>query len=104
MKRKGTNRETGEEVAIKVIPCATIKKNKALMREVSVMKRCSHPNVIKFIESFRTLDNLYIIMELSKGPTLFDALCEGNGSFTESQSRHFMKQLFSAVNYLHNNG
>jgi len=66
------------------------------------MKHIDHPNIIRLYETFEDHRNIYLVMELCQGGELFDRIIE-EGHFTEKDAAVLMKQIFSAVHYLHSN-
>ena len=60
--------KTGESVAIKVIDKEKTLKaglNEQIKREISVMKKVSHLNVLHLYEVMATKSKIYIVLELS---------------------------------------
>eukprot|EP00913_Durusdinium_trenchii_P035987 g33670.t1 len=99
-------KKTGSVRALKTI-CKTAggSSSKVLERfycEIDIMKRLDHPGIIKLYETFEDKRNLYLIMEMCSGGELFDRIVEA-GHFTESQAAIVMKQMISAIYYLHIN-
>lgn len=47
-------------------------------------------------------DKFYIVTQLATGGELFDRICE-QGKFTEKDASQTIKQVLSAVDYLHKN-
>ncbi|CAD7949020.1 unnamed protein product [Amoebophrya sp. A25] len=47
---------------------------KSIVREVEILRRCSHPNVVRFYDSFVQDDNLIIVMDYHPGVTLLQYL------------------------------
>lgn len=60
----GVNHKTQEKVAIKVIDRRRLIANPDLVTEVNVLKKLSHPNIVRLIDVFITPENLQIVMEL----------------------------------------
>jgi len=75
---------------------------KSLINEINILKTLDHPNIIKVYEYYNTENKLYIISELCTGGELFDKIHKEK-SFSERVAGHIMKQIFSAVNFCHNN-
>ena len=48
-------------------------------------------------------DKFYIVTQLATGGELFDRICE-QGKFTEKDASQCIRQVLSAVDYLHKNG
>ena len=100
-----TRDETGEEFAVKAIDLRPkmldpdFDKDR-LLREVRVMQRLQHSNIVRLQEVFDFDARLLFVMEYFKGRELFDAILD-RGKFTEDAARPIFAQLLSAVRYLH---
>ncbi|CAL0334723.1 unnamed protein product [Lupinus luteus] len=73
-----TNITTGEEVAIKVIDKAKILEfglMAHIKREVSIMHRVRHPNIVQLFEVMATKSKIYFVMEYVRGGELFNKRC-----------------------------
>jgi serine/threonine protein kinase len=102
----GINKETGERVAIKIISKAKLAKQnmeKQTKKEILIMKRINHPNIVKLFDVYQTKTKLYLIMELVTGGELFEKIAQ-EGKLSESQSRRYFQQLIDAIDYMHNIG
>eukprot|EP00727_Mastigamoeba_balamuthi_P000115 m51a1_g1010 putative myosin light chain kinase (388) ;mRNA; f:597582-599415 len=100
-----TDKATGESVAIKVI---NKKKEspqdiKALMREIAIMKKLAHPNIVRLHQVVLTKKTINIVMEHVDGGELFSKICF-HGHMAEEDARVVFSQILSAVNYLHSRG
>jgi serine/threonine protein kinase len=64
--RKGRNLETNLQVAIKIIAKNQLSKyeNEAFRREIEIMKKVHHPNVVNFHEVLEDSNNVIIVMDL----------------------------------------
>lgn len=70
-----------------------------------MLATCVMPNIIRAYERFETKTNIYIIMELIEGGTLFQHVNkEGGKNFSEKSVRSIMKDLLIAVKDLHEIG
>ena len=101
------NKITGLQFACKELAKKNLSDYEGLMREVNLMIKLDHPNIIKLYEVYETEKNIYLIMELCTGGELFDRIVENteNGiQFTEKQAAHLFKQMMSSINYCHKNG
>ena len=97
----GIHKPSGKEVAIK-----QISKDKAnfnlLSREVGIMKRCDHENIIKFYGCYEDPNYVYIATEYAKGGELFNHIVKRR-RYSEADTRAMVKQILSALCYLHQN-
>ena len=80
--------------------------------EVNILKNLSHPNIIKYYDFQESVTKLYIIMELAEGESLFEwinnhyrnnknHIIDNEQTIDESKIYIIIKQLLSAINYLH---
>ncbi len=70
------------------------------MNEIGILKEIDHPHVLNIIEYFEKNDNLYIVTEYLDGGELFEKIEECN-NFSEIEAALIMKQILSAVSYMH---
>ncbi|XP_071936244.1 CBL-interacting serine/threonine-protein kinase 11-like [Coffea arabica] len=92
----------GQSVAIKVInkkkvSSTTLMSN--ITREISIMRRLRHPNIVRLHEVLATKTKIYFVMEFVKGGELFGKISKGR--FSENLGRKYFQQLISAVGYCH---
>ena len=84
-----------------------------LFSEMNLLRILDHPNIIKLIELFQDDKNYYLITEFEfykfflfffprycSGGELFERLKKLN-QFSEDMAANIMKQILSAVSYLH---
>lgn len=103
---KGLRKETGEVVAIKKVNKSSQFSDqiKLLRREIQVMQKLSdHPNVVKLYDVFEDDKCIYMVIEYMTGGELYDHIIQ-RGSFTESDAADIVKQILSALTYIHHNG
>jgi calcium-dependent protein kinase len=100
--RKVTNKITGQVRALKIIKKQKGQDSARMYLEVEILKKLVHPNIMQIFEFYEDKKNFYIITELCEGGELFDQIVE-KGSFTENEAAWVMKQLLSAINYIHTN-
>lgn len=102
----GRSLRDNSSVAIKVIEKRSnsdLNMEPRLIREVSVMRRLNHPNILKLHEVMATKTKIYLVMELAKGGELFTKLSR-QGRLSESTCRTYFQQLVSTVHFCHQNG
>lgn len=102
--RKAYHKPSGAHRAVKMIYISRFseKDNNKIQKEVTIMMKLDHPNIVKIYESFIDKKIFYIIMELATGGELFTKIDEKK-FFSEKEAAEITYQLFSAINYLHKN-
>ena len=92
----------GNTVAMKVI-----KKDKEneldeqeIRNEIDILKKLSHPNIVKIYEFYISENHYYIITEFCKEGELFSYI---KNKYTERQLAVLFYQVFSGLWYLHEN-
>lgn len=78
---------------------------KNIYREVRILKRMNHPNIVKLYEIFRydmvkTEKFVYLILEYVSGGELYNVL-EREGKFDENRARMIFSQIMEGVKYFH---
>jgi len=102
--RLAENKESGNLYAIKVIDKKALKgKEDSLENEIRVLRRLHHPNIVELLEVHEEKTKVYLVMELVTGGELFDRIVE-KGSYTEKDAADLIKQVLSAVAYMHSEG
>ena len=99
--RLAVHKLTKQVRAVKIIQKAKVNIN-ALLNEINILSKLSHPNIMQIFEVFDDNTNVYIVSEYCKGGELFDIISK-KGSFTEKDACVIMKQLMSAICYSHQN-
>lgn len=92
---------TSSEFAMKIIDKGIMKgKEDMIENEIAIMRLCRHPNIIRLVEEFETLENIYLVLELVRGGDLFDAITE-SVRYDESVASSLIQDLASPIAYLH---
>ena len=78
---------------------------KYFVNEVSILRNIEHKNIVKLEDLKKTKKHYYIIMEYCNGGSLKSNLekymNKYNNPFPEKVVQHIMRQIVSAINYLH---
>ena len=97
---------TGLLRAAKIIQCSLLdqkeKEKEKVLSEIIIPMKLDHPNLNKLYEVFQWRDKLVLVMELCEGGDLFNFI-KTSGVFSEKKVAEIMKQILSAVVYMHNN-
>ncbi|RTG83308.1 phosphorylase kinase gamma subunit [Schistosoma bovis] len=71
------------------------------MREVKILRKVvDHPNIIRIHDVFEGDAYIFLVSEICQGGELFDYLTH-NVIISEKRTRAIMRQLFDAVNFIH---
>lgn len=106
MVKLGTHCDTGQKVAVKIIPrdSSPAGKNNSvnnkIEREIAIMKLIEHPNILSLHDVYENDGELYLIMELVEGGELFDYLIQ-KGRLKEPEALKFFHHIVSGLDYCH---
>ncbi|KAI8065429.1 hypothetical protein BC940DRAFT_258943 [Gongronella butleri] len=102
----GVHKHTGEQVAIKIISKAHLAANpaieKAVRREIAIMKLIRHPNVMSLVDVIDDANSseVYLILEYVQGGELFEYLVS-RGRLSDSEARRHFQQIILGLDYCH---
>ncbi|KRZ10972.1 Serine/threonine-protein kinase ULK3 [Trichinella zimbabwensis] len=90
-------------VAVKCILRRQIVRSKEsednLIAEISLLKKLKHPHIVELIDFSWDLNFIYLILEYCADKDL-EELLKKQGHFSEFETRQFVRQLASALQYL----
>ena len=77
--KKAKNSQTGELVAIKIIEKSTLSESllEALKKEITIMKRLQHPNIIQLKEVLGSNSKIFLVLEYIEGGALSQLFGKG---------------------------
>jgi 5'-AMP-activated protein kinase catalytic alpha subunit len=104
--RVGMHMPTGERVAIKILEKDKINDPgdvERVTREIAILKRLRHPNIIQLYEIMEARKEIYLVMEYAEGGELFDLIVK-NQRLSERRAAGFLTQLLSGLEYIHQLG
>eukprot|EP01105_Mastigella_eilhardi_P022488 TRINITY_DN5531_c0_g1_i2.p1 TRINITY_DN5531_c0_g1~~TRINITY_DN5531_c0_g1_i2.p1 ORF type:complete len:353 (+),score=121.94 TRINITY_DN5531_c0_g1_i2:91-1149(+) len=103
--KSAKEKRTGVAVAIKFIEKQYVDPNElnCLSREIEIMKRVHHENVLHLIDIFESPTHICMVMELVTGGELFNKIVS-KGSYSENDAIIITRQLLAGVEYLHKEG
>lgn len=106
--RRIRHRTTGVEYACKELDISGIDSERGLRQlrdEISIMCQLDHPNIVRIEEVYEETNKIYLVQELCLGGELYDRLDQQTDlHYTEATCARLVKQIVSAVRYLHSKG
>jgi serine/threonine protein kinase len=101
-----TELKLGRKVAVKALSPANLNDEtvKRFEREAQTMAKLDHPNVVTLYAVGRHNDIPFLVMRYLEGGSLWDLLDAHNGRLTPEQLFPLLKQLCSALGYIHGKG
>ena len=94
--RRCRHRQTKQEYAVKIVSRRVYSE-----KEASLLRTCQgHPNIVKLIEVHQDRAHTYLVMELLSGGELL----RRKKPFNEQQAAKIVRQLASAVRFMHSRG
>ncbi|VDK28721.1 unnamed protein product [Gongylonema pulchrum] len=105
----GVHRQSGREVAVKVIAKDRFSKKSSagvetLRSEVAILQSICHSGIIKLESMFETKDKIFVVMEKMNGDMLEMILSQAAGRLDERVTKFLIMQILSALRYLHSKG
>ena len=100
---KCIKKSTGETVAIKKYKeknCQSLRK--VLRREIDILKKIKHENIIELKESFFHEEQFYLVFEYAN-KNLLEILEESSNGLNPEIIKSYIYQMCEAVSYLHKN-
>ncbi|KAJ3263530.1 hypothetical protein HK104_006634, partial [Borealophlyctis nickersoniae] len=89
-------------VAVKLVPKAQLSEQQKnnIFREVTLLRRINHPNIIRCLDFHDTPIHYALILELMSGGEIFHQLV-AQTCFSENLCRHIITQVADGIHYLH---
>ncbi|KAG8589227.1 hypothetical protein GDO81_006311 [Engystomops pustulosus] len=97
------HRASGQHYALKCIKKVNSSRDRSLENEIAVLKKIKHENIVTLEDIYESSSHFYLVMQLVSGGELFDRILE-RGVYTEKDASNVIRQVLSAVKYLHENG
>lgn len=102
----GKHRQTGDRVAVKKI-WKEFTNREDCQREMNALLHIrahgGHPHICSLRENFDEAEHFALVLDLINGGELFDRLVE-NGAYSELDASRLMREVASAINFLHGIG
>ncbi len=102
----GQHCPTKLNVAIKILDKSKIADQRdyeRIDREIAILKKLRHKNIIQLYETIKSKRNIYLIMEYVDGKDLFEYISRKK-RLDEATASNYYLQLISAIEYIHKIG
>ena len=100
-----TDIRTNEKIAIKILEKNKINNSRdynRINREINIVKKISHINIVQVFEIKEDIDKYYILMEYCENGELFDLILSKR-KLSEEDSAYYFYQLVNGLEYIHLN-
>ena len=104
--RLATQIHIKEKCAVKILEKKLLESSRDIQRlkkEIKILKKLRHKNIIQLYDIMESKRNLYFVMEYCKNGELFDYIVKKK-RLKEPEACCFFQQLINGVEYLHNQG
>lgn len=105
--RMGWKKDSSVQVAVKLIRKESLGSNPnrlpKIYREIAILGRLQHPNIVRLHEMAETERHIGIVLEYASGGELFDYILN-HRYLKDNAARRLFAQLVSGVGYLHKKG
>ena len=95
-----------EKCAVKILEKKLLESShdiERLKKEIKILKKLRHKNIIQLYDIMESKRNLYFVMEYCKNGELFDYIVKKQ-RLVEPEACCFFQQIINGVEYLHNQG
>lgn len=101
------NQISSQQFAVKSISkeriVGSLDNHKALIHEISIMRKINHPNVVKIHQIYESQTHIHLILDYVKGGSLYSRVV-AKKRFSEDVVKEFSVRLLAVIRFLHANG
>ena len=104
--RLATQIHIKEKCAVKILEKKLLESSRDIQRlkkEIKILKKLRHKNIIQLYDIMESKRNLYFVMEYCKNGELFDYIVSKK-RLKETEACCFFQQIINGVDYLHKQG
>eukprot|EP01101_Sappina_pedata_P008223 TRINITY_DN4510_c0_g1_i1.p1 TRINITY_DN4510_c0_g1~~TRINITY_DN4510_c0_g1_i1.p1 ORF type:complete len:1003 (+),score=529.39 TRINITY_DN4510_c0_g1_i1:52-3060(+) len=98
---RGVFLPTNEVIAVKIVPIPDDEPIDDLILELNLLKKCSHPNIVKLLGAYQKGPEIFISMELCGGGSATDIFRVLAEPLSEAQISLIARDTLKALDYLH---
>ncbi len=105
--KQGTHKLSGRKVAIKIYEKYKLidpQRKQSVNREIQLLKKLSHPHIVKLHETIDTTKQLYLVMELVRGKSLYSYVhSKPLRRLDEAEAIVVFQQVLEGIEHCHRN-
>jgi len=98
---KAMDENTGEIVALKIVPMQDEEDYKQIITEIEILKLCRHENITNFLGAYLKNDDLWIAMEYCAGGSLCDMMKTTSKGLSEKSISTAIREILKGLEFLH---
>lgn len=104
-----THISSGARRAIKAVGKANLKRyvnnvTGFVRREVDILRRLDHPNIVRLYEAFEDEDTIYLVLELCEGGDLLERVAVARDRLPEKEAARLFMQMLASLQHLYLRG
>ena len=102
--RKVTRKKDKQIFALKMIKKAGKSKEdlEALQREIAILAKLDHPNVVKLMDWSETKKRIYMVVQFCDGGDVFERILKQK-TFSEKEAAHVVRKVAEGLQHVHEN-
>ncbi|ESL06739.1 protein kinase [Trypanosoma rangeli SC58] len=100
---KARNRQTQAIAAIKLVLLVDKDERDFVQKEISILKKCVHPNIVRYYGAHKSLSKLWIVMEYCEGGSVDMVYKVLRHPLPEPLIAYVCRQVLLGLQYLHAN-
>ncbi len=91
-----------DQLALKVVKRSTspAESGNSCDKEIEILTLCDHQNIMKLHDVVRSLNTVYMVMDLALGGDLYERLTD-KGCFEEEKGLNLLRMVSNGLSYLH---
>jgi len=100
--RRVTRKKDKKEFALKMIKKAGKSKEDlaALQKEIGILARLDHPNVVKLVDWSETKKRIYMVVQFCSGGDVFERILKQK-TFSEKEAAHVVRKVAEGLDHVH---